>query len=95
MVEGGRRFFYTPELIRISGVVAGKEGSTPKVVETCRRALDLARQQNASILALRAATTLARVDPAHRAELEKALDDMEEGLDTADVQEARGVLAGL
>ena len=72
-----------------------------EAVAAFERALALARQRGAHLLELRAATDLARLlagqgQPAEaRQVLAPVYGSFTEGADTADVQEARAVLAGL
>lgn len=92
-IDQARSFFYTPEVLRMRGVIAELEGTNGCAAEWYRKAIDLARAQKSSLLALRAAASLFRIDPTKRYELERALGDVVEGLDTADVREAKELLA--
>ena len=100
-VEQTGERFWLAELNRLDGQIALKQ---PKIVparaESCfRKAIDIARSQEARLLELRAATDLARLwrdicspnDP--RALLEPMLAAIEGGDDTRDVRSARALLA--
>jgi TOMM system kinase/cyclase fusion protein len=103
-VEAQDERWIEPELHRLRGVLALDAGGAdaPDVAERCfRQALAVARRQEARALALRAATSLARlalrqdrVDTAREvvAELRAGLD---EGRDTADGRDAAALLAAL
>jgi predicted ATPase/class 3 adenylate cyclase len=88
------------ELYRLRGVLLMRQtGTPPEDAETClRRALDVARRQEAKALELRAAVSLSRLwqrqskqDEA-RALLTPIYSWFTEGFDTADLQEAKGLL---
>jgi DNA-binding winged helix-turn-helix (wHTH) protein/tetratricopeptide (TPR) repeat protein len=92
-IEQARSFFYTPDVLRLRGVIAEEDGGDMKEAERWyRRALEMARKQRSPLLGLRAATHLCRISPAARGELASALADVVEGHDTRDVCEARELL---
>jgi predicted ATPase len=93
--------FYEPELHRLTGALLLQTDCCDAATEAearFRRALDLARSQNAKSLELRAATSLARLW-AEAGQRERASDLLtpayawfSEGFDTADLNEARALL---
>jgi predicted ATPase/class 3 adenylate cyclase len=93
--------FYEPELHRLTGALLLQTDCCDAATEAearFRRALDLARSQNAKSLELRAATSLARLW-AEGGERERASNLLtpayawfSEGFDTADLNEARALL---
>lgn len=89
------------DLHRLKGqCLAAMPGADPAEAEACvRRALDVARQQGARSLELRAATTLAWMhDARDNIDVHLLLEDIysrfTEGFDTADVLEAKRLLDG-
>ena len=100
-VEQSGERFWLAELNRLNGWVALKQPEPDRVrAESCfRKAIEIARGQEARLLELRAATDLARIwrdigspnDP--RALLEPILAAIEGGADTRDVRDARALLA--
>lgn len=99
-VEPGGDAMYLPELLRIKAVILAAEPARQAEVEPLlRRALTIAREQEALSWELRAATMLAgiwiqrgRLDKA-RALLQPILDRFSEGYQTADLQLATSLLA--
>jgi hypothetical protein len=93
--------YWEPERLRLSGRLAAAEGAPVETVTAFERALRLAGERGAHLLELRAAVDLARLQAARGQPLEarKALAPayrlFTDGADTADVQDARAVLAGL
>ena len=93
--------YWEPERLRLSGGLAAAEGAPVEAVTAFERALRLARERGAHLLELRAAVDLARLRAAQGQPLEarKVLAPVyglfTDGADTADVQDARAVLAGL
>jgi hypothetical protein len=93
--------FYDAELWRLKGDLATLSGSPAEAESYLRRALDIARQQSAKSLELRAATSLARLLNAHggRKEALRVLQGVyrrfTEGFDTVDVKDAKSLLAEL
>jgi ATP/maltotriose-dependent transcriptional regulator MalT len=93
-IEQARSFFYTPDVLRLRGVIAQEDGGTvTEAAQWYRRAIEVACNQRSPLLRLRAATHLYRIEPAARGELEAALAEVVEGLDTRDVREAKELLA--
>jgi predicted ATPase len=88
------------ELYRLRGVLLLRQtGTPPEEAETClRRALDVARRQEAKALELRAAVSLSRLwqQQSKQDEARELLTPIyswfTEGFDTADLQEAKGLL---
>lgn len=93
--------YWEPERLRLSGGLAAAEGAPVEAVTAFERALRLARERGAHLLELRVAVDLARLRAAQGQPLEarKVLAPVyglfTDGADTADVQDARAVLAGL
>ncbi|MCG3206739.1 MAG: Serine/threonine-protein kinase PknD [Anaerolineae bacterium] len=104
MVSNTNRFFYEAELHRLRGQLLLEAGETENAAEAeaCFfQALQIAGGQHAKSLELRAVTSLARLwqrrgrgDEA-RARLEEIFGRFDEGLDTADLQQAGSLLAEL
>ena len=92
---------WSAELHRLRGEAARLVGAGEEAEGSFRRALDTARAQQSRALELRAATSLARLlaDTARRIEARDVLAPVHvwftEGHDTADLQAAARVLAGL
>ena len=103
-IDRSQRGWLAPELLRIKGellLAQGTTGTTEKVEDVFRQALDAAREHGSLSWELRTATSLARHwrsgDRAReaRALLEPVFERFTEGFDTADLQAARGVLETL
>jgi predicted ATPase len=95
--------FILPEMLRVKGsiLVSAHEAETTAAEQCFLSALDLAARQGALVWELRTATTLARLrsrrgrrDEARRA-LARVYDRFTEGLDSADLVAARGLLGEL
>jgi predicted ATPase len=99
--KNGERW-YEAELYRLKGELTLKQSSVPKEAEACfLKAVEIARQQGAKSLELRATTSLARLwhqqgrsQEAHRM-LSEIYNWFTEGFDTKDLQEAKGLLEEL
>src|SRR5262249_51334589 len=95
--------YYTAELCRLKGALLLAQSSAQvDEAETCfRQALDIARQQQAKSLELRAATSLSRLwhRQGKRVEARELLAPLygwfTEGFDTADLHEAKALLEEL
>ena len=102
MEQQGERWWET-EFARLRGVLLLRQTRTPQAeAETwLRRALDVARRQEAKSLELRAATSLSRLwqQQGKRAEAHELLAPIygwfTEGFDTADLQDAKALLEEL
>ena len=101
MVDAGQTL-YQAELHRLRGELLAEQGAPDEeVLDQLACALGVARQQSSRALELRAATSLARhwAGQGKRAEAREVLEPVyaafTEGLETADLVEARGVLGGL
>jgi predicted ATPase len=101
-VDKGERY-WEAELYRLKGelLLAGSAAHHTEAGISFRQALDVARHQQAKSLELRAAMSLARLwqhqgqrDAAHQL-LAPICDWFTEGFDTADLREAKGLLAAL
>ncbi len=95
--ESGERQF-APELHRIAGMALLSQGNLVEAESFLRRAIEIARTQNASMWELRATTSLARLlakqgklDEA-RAILADIYNWFTEGFDTADLKDAKALL---
>jgi predicted ATPase len=103
MVEQHEERWWEAEICRLRGVLLLRQtGTPPAEAETwLQRALDVARRQEAKSLELRAAMSLARLwqqqgkQTEARALLAPIYGWFTEGFDTADLQEARALLAAL
>jgi predicted ATPase len=103
LVEQFEERWLEAEICRLRGVLLLRQLGTPQEqAETwMRRALDVARRQQAKSLELRAAMSLARLwqQQGHCAEASELLTPIygwfTEGFDTADLQEAKALLEGL
>jgi predicted ATPase len=100
-VATGERYLEA-ELQRIKGELRWQQGHAPQEVEQCfRRAIQIAHQQHAKLLELRAGMSLARLLQAQGdrqqayASLVAVYEWFTEGLDTADLQAARLLLEEL
>ena len=101
MVDAGQTL-YQAELHRLRGELLADQGAAEEdVVDQFACALGVARQQSSRALELRAATSLARIwaGQGKKEEAREVLGPVyaafTEGLGTADLVEARGVLGGL
>jgi predicted ATPase len=89
---------YQAELHRLRGVVLAETGESAEAASWFQRAIDTARGQEAKSLELRAATSLARLwrDQGKRAQARDLLAPVygwfTEGLDTADLRDAKALL---
>ncbi|HEX6143280.1 MAG TPA: AAA family ATPase [Geminicoccaceae bacterium] len=100
IVDGTGERFWEAELHRLRGeLLARLPASGPAAVEVClQQALGIARRQGARVWELRAATSLARLrrDQGRPAEAHDLLAPVygwfSEGLDTADLQDAKALL---
>jgi predicted ATPase len=97
--EGPASGLYVPEIHRLRGVFLGSLGSPAEEVErTLRTALEIAEEQGAFLLKLRAATSLARLwlDQGKRDQARELLAPVygwfTEGFDSLDLKEARALL---
>jgi predicted ATPase len=101
MAEGTGSRNFLPELQRLKGESLIQQGGPVEAERCIRRALELAREQEAKSLELRAATSLARLlrDQGRRDEargiLQPIYDWFTEGFDTADLKEANALLQDL
>ena len=100
--EGPGIGLYDPEIHRLRGVFLRSLGSPAEEVESAlRTALQIAEEQGAFLLKLRAATSLARLwrDQGKPQQARELLAPVygwfTEGLDTRDLQEAKALLAEL
>ena len=97
MLDGGRTFFYEPELHRLRGCLMLREpqGDPAEALASLRRAVELARRQDAHALELRAALALARLRPAGeeaRSALEAACSRFDGDESSLELAEARSLL---
>jgi adenylate cyclase len=99
MSERSGERFYLAELWRLKGEVLARKGSASDGEHWLREAIRLAREQGARLLELRSAVSLCRLleGPARERVLHEVLEPecsaFDEGLDAADVQDARALLA--
>jgi predicted ATPase len=101
LVEQQEERYWEAEICRLQGVLRLRQPGTPQAEAEAwfQRALDVARRQEAKSLELRAAMSLSRLwqqqgKPAEaRALLAPIYGWFTEGFDTADLQEARALLA--
>jgi class 3 adenylate cyclase/predicted ATPase len=99
MSERSGERFYLAELWRLKGEVLVRKGSASDGEHWLREAIRLAREQGARLLELRGAVSLCRLlegpdrKRVLREVLEPACSAFDEGLDAADVQDARALLA--
>jgi tetratricopeptide (TPR) repeat protein len=99
--EGHRETFMASEILRVRGELLRRRGLIDEPERCFRRAVEIARARGEHSLELRAATSLARLLAARgrRAEARTTLAGIHgwftEGLDTADLREARAVLTQL
>jgi predicted ATPase len=103
-VEQHEERYWEAEICRLRGVLLLRQPGTPQAEEAeawLQRALDVARRQDAKSLELRAAMSLARLwqQQGRCAEARDLLAPIygwfTEGFDTADLQEAKALLAEL
>jgi predicted ATPase len=102
-VEQQEERFWEAEVWRLRGVLLLRQpGTPPAEAEACfQRALDIARRQEAKSLELRTAMSLARLwqqqgkDAEARELLGSIYGWFTEGFDTADLQDAKVLLAAL
>ena len=101
-LNGSQNYWYLAEMYRHKGEVLAKLGSNKAAIEVCfQRALDLARQQQAKSLELRAVMSLSRLwqqqgkTTAAYTMLAEIYGWFTEGFDTPDLQEAKALLAQL
>jgi class 3 adenylate cyclase/tetratricopeptide (TPR) repeat protein len=93
--------WYLPELWRLKGYVAQQRGDRGAAEDLLRRAVDMARRQNARFWELRAATALGRLllddgeDEQAVGVVKPVHEWFREGLDTEHLQTARALLAGM
>jgi predicted ATPase len=103
LVEQQEERWWEAEVCRLRGVLLLRQpGTPPEEAEACfQRALDIARRQEAKSLERRAAMSLARLwqqqgkDAEARELLGSIYGWFTEGFDTADLQEAKALLAEL
>jgi predicted ATPase len=103
LVEQREVRYWEAEVYRLQGVLLLRQSETPQAeAETwLQRALDVTRRQEAKSLELRAAMSLARLwqQQGKRDEAQTLLAPIygwfTEGFDTADLQEAKGLLKEL
>ena len=88
--------WWTPEILRLKGVVAEAAGRVDDGADLCRRGAALARRRGALSFELRAATTLGqmRAPPPHEALelLESVYDRFVEGFQTPDLVKAKQLI---
>ena len=102
-LQGGRGFFYEAELYRLQGALLSELTDDRRAAAEShgQRALDIARQQGARSLELRAAISLAHWQRQHgkadeaRALLEPIYGGLTEGFDASDARAAQALLAEL
>jgi predicted ATPase len=97
----GRRFFFEGELHRLAGELLVLRDSHEEAEARMRRALELARSQNARSPELRAAVSVARLLASRGREAEgrvlvaEVYGSFTEGFDTHDLQGARALIEEL
>lgn len=101
-LNGSQNYWYLAEMYRHKGEVLARLGSNKAAIEVCfQQALDLARQQQAKSLELRAVMSLSRLwqqqgkTTAAYTMLAEIYGWFTEGFDTPDLQEAKALLAQL
>jgi predicted ATPase len=98
LAEDTGECWYTPELNRYKGELLMRQGKTEIATELYRKALRIAREQEAKLWELRAAVSLARLrrDQGRRAECRDLVAPVygwfTEGFDTPDLKEAKALL---
>ena len=91
--------FYLAELARLKGEILARQGSGPQAEHCLRRAIELARQQDAKLFELRSAVSLCvaldapRRETALREVLEPAYRWFREGADAPDLRDAAALLS--
>ncbi len=101
IAEASGEQWYIPELCRLRGAVFIQQGDITRSHESLRHAMTLAHEQNATFWELRSASLLARsLYEKNRAKeasqvITPVFQRFSEGLDTADLKEARAVVDGL
>jgi predicted ATPase len=101
LVEQHEERYWEAEVCRLRGVLLLRQPGTPEAEAWSQRALDVARHQEAKSLELRAAMSLTQLwqQQGKRAEAYELLAPIygwfTEGFDTADLQEAKVLLAEL
>jgi predicted ATPase len=102
IVQAGTDLYWEAELDRLDGEVLRAQGGDPQGAEVCfRRAIEVARQQEARMLELRATASLARLwhsqekRRAAREVLAEVCDWFEDGSETHDLEAARAVMRSL
>jgi predicted ATPase len=101
MVERTRERFYAAELHRLRGLFLAQQAAGEEAEIHLMHALSIAHEQQAHGWSLRAATTLARllVEQGRRTEANDLLAPIygwfSEGLDTADLKDAKALLEEL
>jgi DNA-binding winged helix-turn-helix (wHTH) protein/predicted ATPase len=86
---------YEAELYRLKGELLLLKSAGPADAEMCfKKSMEIARQQKARSLELRAALSLARLSRSTRAALKPIYSSFTEGLDTEDLREAKAMLEG-
>jgi predicted ATPase/DNA-binding winged helix-turn-helix (wHTH) protein len=88
--------WWTPEILRIKGVVAEAAGQVDRGADLCRRAAALARRQGALSFELRAAKTMGQMRAPHPHEALELLDSVYgrfvEGFSTPDLLKAKRLI---
>jgi predicted ATPase len=104
LVRNSRAFFFEAEIHRLRGVFllqTGLKENVPNAESSFQQALDLAREQQAKSLELKATVSLGRLwlEQDKTEEARELIDNIyswfTEGFDTADLQEARTLLEEL
>jgi predicted ATPase len=102
IVQSGTDRYWEAELDRLEGEVLRAQRGDPKGVEACfRRAIEVAGQQEARMLELRATVSLARLwlsqekRQAARRVLARVYDRFDEGFDSYDLRAAYTMLRSL
>lgn len=87
--------YLLPEILRLQGeLLVSRNADAQEAREAFEESLELAREQQARSLELRAATSLARLDADQLRNLEDVLESFTEGRETRDQLEAEELLAG-
>jgi DNA-binding winged helix-turn-helix (wHTH) protein/tetratricopeptide (TPR) repeat protein len=94
LVNRNRSFFYLPDLYRQAGDILIERGDGETGLSALHRALALAEEQQSPLFALRAATSIARVDRSTEAlgRLRSIFDSFHQAFEIRDLQSARQVL---
>jgi tetratricopeptide (TPR) repeat protein len=88
-IRASRSFFYKSELLRLRGCVVATRGDKQEATDLYRRAVEVASEQGARSLELRALISLVELSPEEeqgRATLGESLDSFSEGLDSPDLR---------